>query len=346
MRLLWTAKPPTKESKFLELVAIKVKSRDGKAPMDGSVITDARQDFGQFNSSPEISMSMNPEGAKTWKRLTGENVGKSIAIVLDNYVYSFPNVQGEIAGGRSSITGNFEISEAQDLANILKAGKLPAPARIVEEAIVGPSLGEEAIQNSWMSFAGAFVVILLFMGFYYMRAGWVANIALFANIFFIMGVLASLGAVLTLPGIAGIVLTIGLSVDANILIFERVREELKAGKGIRLAVSDGFKHAMPSILDSNITLLILGIVLYIFGSGPVQGFATTLVIGVLTSLFSAVLLSRLILKGCLIKTSLFLSVMSSLIIFTKTFTSTLLTTERNIISYPQLSSLQVSFLSQ
>ncbi len=301
LRLLWTAKPPTKESKFLELVAIKVKSRDGKAPMDGSVITDARQDFGQFNSSPEISMSMNPEGAKTWKRLTGENVGKSIAIVLDNYVYSFPNVQGEIAGGRSSITGNFEISEAQDLANILKAGKLPAPARIVEEAIVGPSLGEEAIQNSWMSFAGAFVVILLFMGFYYMRAGWVANIALFANIFFIMGVLASLGAVLTLPGIAGIVLTIGLSVDANILIFERVREELKAGKGIRLAVSDGFKHAMPSILDSNITLLILGIVLYIFGSGPVQGFATTLVIGVLTSLFSAVLLSRLIFEGMLDK---------------------------------------------
>lgn len=196
----------------------------------------------------------------------GENIGKSIAIVLDNYVYSYPNVQGEIAGGRSSITGNFEISEAQDLANILKAGKLPAPAHIVEEAIVGPSLGDEAIQNSWISFAGAFVVILLFMGFYYMRAGWVANLALFANIFFIMGVLASLGAVLTLPGIAGIVLTIGLSVDANILIFERVREELRAGKGIRLAISDGFKHAMPSILDSNFTLLILGIVLYIFGS--------------------------------------------------------------------------------
>jgi SecD/SecF fusion protein len=301
LRLLWTAKSPSKESKFLELIAIKVKSRDGSAPMDGAAITDARQDFGQFNSSPEISMSMNPEGAKTWKRLTGENIGHSIAIVLDNYVYSYPNVQGEIAGGRSSITGNFTIAEAQDLANILKAGKLPAPAKIVEESIVGPSLGQEAIQNSWISFAGAFVVILLFMGFYYMRAGWVANIALFANIFFIMGVLASLGAVLTLPGIAGIVLTIGLSVDANILIFERVREELRAGKGIRLAISDGFKHAMPSILDSNITLLILGIVLYIFGSGPVQGFATTLIIGVLTSLFSAVLLSRLIFENLLDK---------------------------------------------
>lgn len=301
LRLLWTAKPPTKESKFLELIAIRVKSRDGKAPLDGAAITDATQEFGQFNSAPEISMSMNPEGAKTWKRLTGENIGKSIAIVLDNYVYSFPNVQGEIAGGRSSITGNFEISEAQDLANILKAGKLPAPAHIVEEAIVGPSLGDEAIQNSWISFAGAFVVILLFMGFYYMRAGWVANLALVANIFFIMGVLASLGAVLTLPGIAGIVLTIGLSVDANILIFERVREELRAGKGMRLAISDGFKHAMPSILDSNFTLLILGIVLYVFGSGPVQGFATTLVIGVLTSLFSAVLLSRIIFESLLDK---------------------------------------------
>ncbi len=301
LKLLWTAKPPTKEAKILELIAIKVKSRDGKAPMDGAVITDARQDFGQFNSSPEISMSMNPEGAKIWKRLTGENVNKSIAIVLDNYVYSYPNVQGEIAGGRSSITGNFEISEAQDLANILKAGKLPAPAKIMEESIVGPSLGEEAIQNSWISFVGAFIVILLFMGMYYMRAGWVANVALFANIFFIMGVLASFGAVLTLPGIAGIVLTIGLSVDANILIFERVREELRAGKGIRLAISDGFKHAMPSILDSNITLLILGIVLYIFGTGVVQGFATTLIIGVITSLFSAVLLSRIIFENMLDK---------------------------------------------
>lgn len=301
LKLLWTVKPRTAESTSLELIAIKVNSRDGSAPLDGGAISDARQDFGQFNSEPEISMRMNPEGAKIWKRLTGENIGKSVAIVLDNYVYSFPTVNGEIPNGNSSISGNFEINEAKDLANILKAGKLPAPARIVEEAVVGPSLGEEAIQNSLISFVVAFIVILLFMGFYYMKAGWVANVALFANIFFIMGVLSSLGAVLTLPGIAGIILTIGLSVDANILIFERVREELRQGKGIRLAISDGFRHAMSSILDSNITLLILGIVLYVFGSGPVQGFATTLVIGVLTSLFSAVLLSRLIFEWLLDK---------------------------------------------
>jgi len=301
MKFLWTVKPPSPESSALELLAIKTSGRDGRAPLEGDAIADARQDFGQFNSAPEINMKMSPEGAQIWKRLTGENIGKSIAIVLDDYVYSYPNVQGEIAGGNSSITGSFSINEAKDLANILKAGKLPAPARIVEEAIVGPSLGEEAIQNSGISFIVAFLVIMLFMAFYYGKAGWVANVALFTNIFFIMGVLASLGAVLTLPGIAGIVLTIGLSVDANILIFERVREELREGKGIRLAIADGFKHAMSSILDSNITLLILGIVLYMFGSGPVQGFATTLVIGVLTSLFSAVLISRLIFEGLLAK---------------------------------------------
>jgi len=299
MKFLWTVKPPTTDAAFLELVAIKTSGRDGRAPLEGDAIADARQDFGQFGGTPEISMRMNPEGAKIWKRLTHDNVGKSIAIVLDDYVYSYPNVQGEIAGGNSSITGSFTINEAKDLANILKAGKLPAPARIVEESIVGPSLGEEAIHNSAISFVVAFIVIMLFMAVYYGKAGWVANVALFTNIFFIMGVLASLGAVLTLPGIAGIVLTIGLSVDANILIFERVREELRAGKGIRLAISDGFKHAMSSILDSNITLLILGIVLYMFGSGPVQGFATTLVIGVLTSLFSAVLISRLIFESLL-----------------------------------------------
>jgi len=301
MKFLWGVKPPSPTSQALELVAIKTNGRDNLPPLDGGAIADARQDFGSFNGKPEITMRMNPEGAQTWKRLTGENIGKSVAIVLDESVYSFPTVQGEIAGGNSNITGNFEINEAKDLANILKAGKLPAPARIVEEAIVGPSLGDEAIQNSLVSFVLAFVVILIFMAIYYMRAGWVANVALFANIFFIMGVLASLGAVLTLPGIAGIILTIGLSVDANILIFERVREELREGKGIKLAISDGYKHAMSSILDSNITLLILGIVLYVFGSGPVQGFATTLVIGVLTSLFSAVLISRLIFENLMAK---------------------------------------------
>jgi SecD/SecF fusion protein len=301
LKLLWDVKPPTKDSKALELVAIKVTSREGKAPLDGAAISDARQDFGQFGGKPEISMTMNPEGAKTWKRLTGENVGKSVAIVLDDYVYSFPTVQGEIAGGHSSITGNFEINEAKDLANILKAGKLPAPAHIVEEAVVGPSLGQEAINSGLLSFVIALILVLVFMVFYYNSAGFVADVALFANVFFIMGVLASLGAVLTLPGIAGIVLTIGMSVDANILIFERVREEMALGKGIRLAISDGFKHAFSSIIDSNITTLILGIILYIFGNGPIQGFATTLIIGILTSLFCALFISRLIFEWQLSK---------------------------------------------
>ncbi len=294
LKLLWAVKPPSKETKAIELVAIKVTSRDGTPPLDGAAISDARQDFGQFNSKPEIAMNMNPEGAKTWKRVTSENIGRSVAIVLDNYVYSFPTVQGEIAGGRSSITGNFEINEAKDLANILKAGKLPAPAHIVEEAVVGPSLGQEAIDAGLLSFVIAIIVVLVFMVAYYNSAGWVADLTLFANIFFIMGVLSSLGAVLTLPGIAGIVLTIGMSVDANILIFERVREEIALGKGMRLAIADGFKHAFSSIIDSNITTLILGIILYVFGSGPIQGFATTLIIGILTSLFCALFISRII----------------------------------------------------
>ncbi len=293
LKLLWGVKPPTEGSNALELLAIKVTSREGIAPLDGSVISDARQDFGQFNSKPEITMNMNAEGAKTWKRLTGENVGKSIAIVLDNYVYSYPTVQGEIAGGRSSITGNFEINEAKDLANILKAGKLPAPARIVEEAVVGPSLGREAINSGFISFVIALILVLIFMVFYYSNAGWSADLALFSNIFFIFGVLASLGAVLTLPGIAGIVLTLGMAVDANVLIYERIREELRQGKGIRLAISDGFKHAYSAIIDANVTTLLTGIILYIFGTGPIQGFATTLIIGILTSLFSAIFISRL-----------------------------------------------------
>jgi SecD/SecF fusion protein len=301
LRLLWAVKPPSPESQSLQLIGIKVNSRDGSAPLDGGAISDARQDFGQFNSKPEISMKMNLEGAKTWKRLTGENVGKSIAIVLDDYVYSFPNVQGEIPNGNSSITGNFEINEAKDLANILKAGKLPAPARIVEEAVVGPSLGKEAINNGLLSFAVALLIVFIFVIVYYNKAGVVADIALLCNMFFIMGVLASLGAVLTLPGIAGIVLIIGLSVDANILIFERVREELRAGKGLRLAVSDGYKHALSSIVDSNFTTLILGIILYVFGSGPVQGFATTLIIGILCSLFSAIFITRLLFENMLDK---------------------------------------------
>jgi len=299
LKLLWTVKPRSAETLSLELIGIKVSGRDRQAPLDGSAISDARQDFGQFNSQPEISMRMNPDGAKVWKRLTGENIGKSIAIVLDDYVYSFPTVQGEIAGGSSSITGNFEINEAKDLANILKAGKLPAPARIVEEAVVGPSLGAEAINSGLLSFIVALLIVFIFMAFYYSKAGIVADITLIINMFFIMGVLASLGAVLTLPGIAGIVLIIALSVDANILIFERVREELRLGKGLRLAISDGYRHAFSSIIDSNVTTLLLGIILYSFGSGPVQGFATTLIIGILCSLFSALFISRLMFEWLL-----------------------------------------------
>lgn len=303
LKFLWTAKPPSKEAKFLELIAIKVKSRDGSAPLDGGAISDAGWDRSQFGSNYEINMRMNADGAKTWKRLTGENKDHAIAIALDDYIYSYPNVLGEISGGNSSITGNFTLLEAQDLANILKAGKLPAPAHIVSEAVVGPSLGQEAISSGLLSFLIALVVVLLFMAFYYSKAGRVADVALFCNMFFIMGVLASLQAVLTLPGIAGIVLTIGLSVDANILIFERVREELHNGKGIRLAISDGFKHAYSSIIDSNVTTLLLGIILYIFGSGPIQGFATTLIIGILTSLFCAIFITRIIFEWMLAKNS-------------------------------------------
>jgi SecD/SecF fusion protein len=298
---LWSIKPVDKDGKVLQLIAIRMPSRDHMAPLDGSAVVDARKQKGQFSDNWEISMSMNAEGAHTWKRLTHDNVGKGIAIVLDDFVYSYPNVEGEIAGGNSNITGNFTIEEADDLANILKVGKLPAPARIVEDTVVGPTLGKEAINSGLLSFVIALILVLLFMVSYYSNAGLVADLALFANVFFVMGILASLGAVLTLPGIAGIVLTIGMSVDANILIFERVREELALGKGIRLAISDGFKHAYSSIIDSNVTTLILGIILYIFGSGPIQGFATTLIIGILTSLFSAIFITRLIFDWMLSK---------------------------------------------
>jgi len=291
---LWSVKPIDKDGKVLQLIAIRMPARDQQAPLDGSAVVDARKQKGQFSDNWEIGMSMNAEGARVWKRLTRDNIGKSIAIVLDNYVYSYPVVQGEIAGGSSSITGQFTLEEAEDMANILKVGKLPAPARIVEDTVVGPTLGKEAISSGLMSFVIALLLVLLFMVSYYSNAGIVADVALFANVFFIMGILASLGAVLTLPGIAGIVLTIGLSVDANILIFERVREEMALGKGGRLAISDGFKHAYSSIIDSNVTTLILGIILYTFGTGPIQGFATTLIIGILTSLFCAIFITRLI----------------------------------------------------
>ncbi len=293
LKLAWTIKPDKRTPDYLELVALKVTSRDGGPALGGDVIVDARQDYDQ-NGRVEVSMNMNSEGARIWKRLTGDNIGRQIAIVLDNYVYSAPNVNSEIPNGRSSITGNFEVNEAKDLANILKAGKLPAPARIVEEAVVGPSLGKVAVTDGLISFIVAFVLVLLYMVLYYNRAGWVADLALLTNIFFLFGVLASLGAVLTLPGIAGIVLTLGMAVDANVIIYERIKEEVRAGKGLKLAINDGYKNAYSAIIDGNVTTLLTGIVLYTFGSGPVQGFATTLIIGILSSLFSAIFISRLI----------------------------------------------------
>lgn len=294
LKLAWKVKPEKWAPDLLELVALKVTSRDGTPALDGGVIVDARQDFEPTSGRVEVTMLMNSEGARIWKQLTGDNIGNQIAIVLDDYVYSAPNVNDEIPSGRSSITGNFEVAEAQDLANILKAGKLPAQAHIVEEAIVGPSLGRIAVTNGLISFVLAFLMVLAYMALYYNKAGWVANLTLLTNILFIFGVLASLGAVLTLSGIAGIVLTLGMAVDANVIIFERIKEEIRAGKGAKLALSDGYKNSYSAIIDGNVTTLLTGIVLYIFGSGPVQGFATTLIIGIVSSLFSAIFISRLV----------------------------------------------------
>ncbi len=294
LKLFWAINPVEKGSDVHELVAIKVSSRDGLPALGGDVIVDASQDYSP-TGQVEVSMAMNSEGAQAWKRLTGENIGKQIAIVLDNYVYSFPVVNAEISGGRSSISGGgMTVEEAQDIANILKAGKLPAPARIVQEEVVGPSLGKDSINAGMLSFVIAFILVLIYMVLYYNRAGWIADIALITNILFIFGVLASLGAVLTLPGIAGIVLTLGMAVDANVIIYERIKEELRLGKGVRLAITDGYKNAYSAIIDGNVTTLLTAIVLYIFGSGPIQGFATTLIIGLLTSLFTSIFISRLI----------------------------------------------------
>jgi SecD/SecF fusion protein len=295
MKFFWTSNPIDGNDEMYALLAIKVSNREGAPALDGAMVVNARSDFGGTSNQPEVSLSMNAEGAKIWQRLTKENVGKSIAIVLDNYIRSYPTVNGEIAGGRSSISGGgMTIEEAQDLANILNVGRMDAPAKITQEEVVGPSLGQESVNSGLASFALAFLLVLLYMGFYYSRAGWVANIALVINVFFLVGVLASLGAVLTLPGIAGIVLTLGMAVDANVIIYERIREELRAGKGIKLAVKEGYKHAMSAIIDGNVTTLLTGIILYVFGSGPIRGFATTLVIGILTSLFTAIFISRII----------------------------------------------------
>ncbi|OKL39130.1 protein translocase subunit SecDF [Pontibacter flavimaris] len=296
MKFLWGVKPITEgKQAFVELYAIK-KGRDGKAPLGGDAINDARQDFDQ-HGRPEISMTMNPTGARKWARLTGDNVGRQVAIVLDNYVYSAPVVQGEITGGSSSISGNFTIDEAQDLANILKAGKMPAPTRIVEEAIVGPSLGQEAINQGLLSTVAGLVVVVIFMIAYYSRGGMIADLALLFNVFFILGVLAQFGASLTLPGIAGIVLTLGMAVDANVLIFERMREEAAKGRSMREVINAGYEKAFSSIFDANVTTFLVGFILYFFGSGPVKGFAITMMIGIVTSFFTSVYISRLLVES-------------------------------------------------
>ncbi|PRY55449.1 SecD/SecF fusion protein [Arcticibacter pallidicorallinus] len=303
LKLLWGVKPISAESKVLELYALKSSGFNGEAAMAGDVITDARSDVDQ-NNNPEVVMIMNAEGSRKWRQVTAAaaadpNNKKSIAIVLDNYVYSAPTVQNEISGGVSSITGQFTSNDTKDLANVLKAGRLPAPAKIVSEYVVGPSLGLESINKGLASSIIGVIVILLFMGMYYSKGGWVANAALLVNLFFLMGVMASLGAVLTLPGIAGIVLSLAMAIDANVLIYERIREEIANGKSLKVAVSEGFSKAMSSILDSNITTFLVGVILYIFGSGPILGFATTLMLGILTSLFSAIFITRLILEWML-----------------------------------------------
>ena len=278
------------------LYAIKVERADGKAPLDGSVISDARATYAQTGSNAEVSMAMNSNGITEWAQLTGENVGKCIAIVLDGYVYSAPVVRGKIEGGNSSISGDFTIQEAQDLANVLKSGKVPAPARIIQDTVVGPSLGQESINAGLMSFILAFVLVLIYMALFYSTAGLVSDIALIVNVFLLMGCVVSFGSVLTLPGIAGIVLTMGMAVDANVIIYERIKEELRGGKGIHAAIKDGFSNAYSAIIDGNLTTIITGIVLFVFGNGPVQGFATTLVIGILTSMFSAIFITRLLIE--------------------------------------------------
>ena len=301
LKLAWSQNPykydPTKT--LYELHAIKITTRDGRPPLGGDVITSARTSTG-VSGDVKVDMSMNTEGSKIWARITRENIGRSVIVLLDGYVRSSATVQNEITGGNTEITGNFTIEEADDLANILKSGKLPAPTHIISDTIVGPTLGKEAINSGFISFFVAFALVLGFMIFYYSKsAGTIADIALFANLFLLFGVLASLNAVLSLPGIAGIVLTMGMDVDANILIFERTREELRGGKGIKLALADGYKRAYPAIIDSKVTTLLTGIVLYVFGTGPIRSFATTLIIGIMTSVFASIFLTRLIYEALL-----------------------------------------------
>ena len=296
-RGLWTVKPSefVQGGNVYELVAIKSTSRDGKAPLDGGVVTDARVEFGSANQgNPSVSMSMNAEGASIWAHLTKDNIGKQIAIVLDGLVYSYPNVQNEISGGNSQITGNFDVQEAEDLANVLKSGKLPAPATIIQEQVVGPSLGSASIRAGLISFLIAFCLVLVYMVLFYQGAGLIADLALLCNVLFLFGTLVSFGAVLTLPGIAGLVLTLGMAVDANVIIYERIKEELAAGKGFSKAVADGYSNAYSAIIDGQLTTLLTGVILAIFGSGPVQGFATTLIIGIITSVVTSIFITRIV----------------------------------------------------
>ncbi|MBQ9464890.1 MAG: protein translocase subunit SecD, partial [Lachnospiraceae bacterium] len=296
-RPMWSVKPSeyVGAGNIYELIAIKASSRDGRAPLDGGVVTDARVDYdGRRGGEPGVSMTMNAEGANIWARLTKENIGKQIAIVLDGTVYSYPTVQSEITGGSSAITGHFSVEEATDLTNVLKSGKLPAPATIIQEQVVGPSLGAESIHSGLVSFVIAFILVLLYMLFFYQGAGLAADLALLTNVVLLFGTLASFGAVLTLPGIAGLVLTLGMAVDANVIIYERIKEELKAGKGLGKAIHDGYNNAYSAIIDGQVTTLLTGLVLFFFGSGPIKGFATTLIIGIITSVLTSIFITRLV----------------------------------------------------
>lgn len=296
VKLMWGNKP-VENTSALALYTIFAPRGGLKAPLDGDVITDADFQKNDQGGGFLVRMTMNGEGADKWAKITEANIGKSVAIVLDGMVYSAPNVQDKITGGVSTITGNFSFEESKTLAAVLKAGKLPVPATIVEKAVVGPTMGSQAINAGLMSMGIAFVLVMLFMGFYYAGAGWTANLALLCNVFFQMGTLASLGTTLTLPGIAGIVLSFAMSVDSNVLIFERIREELREGKGLRIAISEGFKHAYSSIIDGNMTALIVAVILMIFGAGPTKGFAVTLFVGILSSMFSAIFITRLVFES-------------------------------------------------
>ena len=297
LHLCWTVKAIDEAESFYQLVALKSQT-SGRPSLEGDVITDARADFGQTSAYANVSMTMNAEGARDWQRITRDNIGKSIAIVLDGYVYSFPTVQNEIAGGSSQITGNFTVEEAKDLANTLNSGKMPAPARIIQEDVVGPSLGQEAIHDGLWSFVIGFILILVYMILYYgLTAGLIADFALLCNVFLLAGILSSFSAVLTLPGIAGIVLTMGMAVDANVLIYERIREERRAGKNLRKAIEDGFSNAISAIVDSNVTSFLTGAILAIFGTGPIKGFAVTYMIGIISSFLTAVFICRLLLEA-------------------------------------------------